>query len=135
MRRLLAGLIAICSMFLAAPVYAANGVQWTDNTQAPGQVQGCDGSTRDSAICADQKNTANPLFGPTGILTKVAGVFGLLTGVIATFMIILSGARYVMSGGDPGKTATAKNGILYSAIGIGVSLVAGVLVRYVLTKL
>lgn len=58
-------------------------------------------------------------------------VFGLL-GAISVIIIIWAGMKYTLSGGDPNKTAEAKNQILYAAIGIGIALTAGTIVRFAL---
>lgn len=93
----------------------------------------CSGAT-DSPVCQDLNSTGNPLFGADGVLTKVAKFFALLTGIISGFMIIISGLRYVTSAGDPAKTTSARNGIMYSAIGMLVSAVAGAIALFILSK-
>ena len=128
-------LIIFLTLSPALGVFAGSGVDFQPSSTPANQVGGCDGTAANSPVCTDLKSTENPIFGPTGITTKVAGIFGLITGIIAVFMLILSGLRYVMSGGDPAKTATARNGILYSAIGVAVAVVAGTLVRFILSKL
>lgn len=93
----------------------------------------CSGAA-DSPICKDLSSTGNPLFGPDGVLTKVAKFFALLTGIISGFMIVISGLRYVTSSGDAGKTKTARDGIMYSAIGMLVSAAAGAIALFILSK-
>lgn len=53
-------------------------------------------------------------------------------GIIATVMIIVSGFRYTTSGGDAAKVTSAKNGILYSVIGLGVAILAYTIVNFVI---
>jgi len=129
MRKIIAILCVITSLFAlpvavyAAPVDFNNPVSGVD----------CSGAT-DSPVCKDLSSTDNPLFGPTGILTKVAKAFALFTGIISIFMVVISGLRYVLSAGDASKTASAKNGIMYAAIGVAVSAVSGAIAQFILSK-
>lgn len=68
------------------------------------------------------------------VLRAVISLLSLLVGVIAVIMIIISGLRYITSGGDSSKTASAKSTLIYSIVGLVVAVLAGVIVRYVLAK-
>ena len=95
----------------------------------------CSGSNASSPVCQDLSKTGNPLFGPKGVITRVANLFGVVVGLISVFMIILGGLRYVQSAGDSTKTNNAKNTILYAAIGLGVASLAGVIAQFILRNL
>ncbi len=101
-------------------------------------INPCD-SAPDSPICKDYNNSIggnkNPIFGPTGILTIVARIFTVLTGIVSVFMVIIGGLKYVTSSGEASKTASAKDTIMYAAIGLVVAISAGAIVQFVLTKL
>ncbi|MBP7857931.1 MAG: hypothetical protein WAW63_02950 [Candidatus Saccharimonadales bacterium] len=58
-------------------------------------------------------------------------IFGTL-GSIALLIIVISGFRYIVAGGDPAKTAQAKKAILYAVIGLVVALAAFSIVTFVL---
>lgn len=57
-------------------------------------------------------------------------VFGL-AGVIAVLVIVIAGMQFILSRGDPQKTATSRNAIIYAAIGLGISVLAFSIVRFV----
>ncbi|MEO7617324.1 MAG: hypothetical protein ABIS59_00605, partial [Candidatus Saccharibacteria bacterium] len=57
-------------------------------------------------------------------------VFGLM-GSIAVIVVMVGGIQYVVSAGDPKRTAQAKDTILYAAIGIVISLSAYAIVTYI----
>ena len=135
MKNLLLTLLAVISVGLVPTVAMAQAVRFDPDSTPANSVGGCDGPASSSPLCQEIQNTSNPLFGQTGILTKVANFFAFATGIIAVFMLIISGLRYVNSGGDSAKTASAKNGILYASIGIAVATTARVIVFYVLSKL
>jgi hypothetical protein len=47
---------------------------------------------------------------------------------------MVGGLKYITSQGDPNATATAKNTILYAAIGLVVVALAQVIVRFVIGR-
>jgi hypothetical protein len=57
-------------------------------------------------------------------------VFGIV-GALAFLFIVISGFRYVISAGDPQEIAKAKNGIIYSLIGLVVSISAQIIVTWI----
>ncbi len=58
-----------------------------------------------------------------------------IIGALSVLMVIISGLRYIISTGDPQKTATAKNAIIYAVIGLVVSLSAFMLVGFILNAI
>lgn len=65
------------------------------------------------------------------ILTIVFGIVGAL----AVLMITVSGLRYILSAGDPQKISKAKNGLIYSLVGLLVALTAEAIVVFVVGRL
>lgn len=69
-----------------------------------------------------------------------SAVGGILTtayyaaGVVAVIVIIVSSIFYVISQGDPGKTKRAKDGILYSVVGLIVIMMAFVITNFVIGR-
>jgi hypothetical protein len=61
-------------------------------------------------------------------------VFGLI-GLISVLIIAIAGFSYVISGGDPQRTARAKDAILYAVIGVVVSISAFTIVNFVIGRL
>lgn len=93
-------------------------------------------STPQATVCQDSaNNTGNPIAGKDGIITKAVQVIALLTGIAAVIAIIIGGLRFVLSGGDSEKVATAKSTILYAAIGLVIAALAQVIVVFVLSRL
>jgi hypothetical protein len=88
-----------------------------------------------SAFCRDRQVSGNPLFGSSGIITKAAQILVLITGVISVFIMTIAGLRFVTSGGDPGKVESARSAILYSVIGVVVTISAQAIVSLVLNNL
>jgi Type IV secretion system pilin len=62
-------------------------------------------------------------------------IFQTIVGLIAVFMIITGGLKYITSGGDSGGVGTAKNTILYAVIGLVVVALAEIVVQFVLNRI
>lgn len=58
-----------------------------------------------------------------------------IIGALSVVMIIVGGLRYVISAGDPKKTADAKNTIVYAISGVVVAVLAFAIVTFVTTAL
>jgi hypothetical protein len=70
----------------------------------------------------------------SGAIQTVLGIaFGII-GALALLMVVVSGLRYILSAGDPQKTAQAKNGIVYSLVGLTVAISAEAIVHFVVAK-
>ena len=55
----------------------------------------------------------------------------LFAGIVAIFIIIQSGAKFVLSSGDPKKVEEARNGLVYALLGIILIAAAFLLVSLV----
>ncbi len=55
-------------------------------------------------------------------------------GIIAVVMIIVSGARMALSGGNPSAVTKAKQMLIYSLIGLAIVILAYAIVNFVLVK-
>ena len=57
-----------------------------------------------------------------------------VAGVVAVIVVIIAGINYSLSSGDPTKTASAKNAILYSVIGLVIIASAIAITGYIIGK-
>ena len=55
-----------------------------------------------------------------------------VAGAIAVLIIVVAGFRYIFSQGNPSETATARNAIIYTAIGLVVIIAAFAIVNFVI---
>jgi len=55
--------------------------------------------------------------------------FGLIAGV-AILVITIAAIEFALSRGNPDKAGKARNTIIYAAIGLGVAVMASVIVRF-----
>lgn len=68
------------------------------------------------------------------ISTVLNIVFGFAAS-IALLIIVISGFRYIAAHGDPNATAQARNGLLYSFVGLIVTMIAYSIVLFVVKSL
>jgi hypothetical protein len=68
----------------------------------------------------------------TKTIDTAVNLLSIIIGAAAVIMILFSGFRYIISGGDSTKIATAKGGLLYALIGVLIAALAQFLVHFVL---
>jgi len=85
---------------------------------------------QDNPICKDSEEGEDPLLGD-GVLVQAVNLLSIVAGIIAVIIIIVSGIRLITSNGDPGAFGTARNTIIYAAIGLIVIVLARTLVSVI----
>lgn len=68
------------------------------------------------------------------IVKAVINILSILVGALAVIMVIYAAFRYITSGGDGGKVASAKSTLIYALVGLAIAALAQLIVRYVLSK-
>lgn len=132
--------VAVISLLLVAAVLSMPSTSYAFNIFGNSCPTGTNPGS-DSAVCQENntvqssKNPANPLTGPNGILITVANLVAIVAGIIAVIVIILSGWKYITSGGDASKAKSAKDTLVYAIIGLVVIALADVIIGFVLSKL
>jgi len=126
---LLIALLVFQFTFFGSAVYAAaNPV--SQGACSPDAL-GSSGAGSSPVCTATDQNTVT---GSNGLISTVADIVAWITGVAAVFMIIFSGFRFITAGGDSGKVSSARNGILYSSIGLLVVVLARIIVSFVINN-
>jgi hypothetical protein len=88
--------------------------------------------------CADNRAQSpgnNQIYGPNGILTKVARLFSYIVGAISVLFIVIGGFKYVTSSGDPNNVKSAKDTVLFAIVGLLVAAVSQAIVVFVVSRL
>jgi hypothetical protein len=106
---------------LAAPVavYAADPIATVCTTLESG------------ADCSKTTNGINI----NGVIVTIINLMSVLVGIAAVIMIIVSGFRYVTSGGDSNKITGAKSTLIYAIIGLVIVALSQTMVKFVLEGL
>jgi hypothetical protein len=120
-RILLLALMLVPAAGFTAPAYAACG-----NSSAAQQVSG--GINETSATPATACNDS----GVQNAISQAVQILSLVVGIAAIIVIVLSGFKYITSGGDSAKVGNAKNTLIYALVGVAVAALAQLLVHFVL---
>lgn len=73
--------------------------------------------------------------GVNAVIPRFINILLFAVGVLAIFMIIYGGIRYVLSGGDSGRVKDAKNTILYAIVGLVVAILGYAIVNWIFQTL
>lgn len=95
-----------------------------------------------SELACDALNTGAGSCGPgdgeteANSLIKISvNVLSVVAGIIAVFMLIIGGLRYITSNGDSGSLTSARNTIIYAIIGLVIVAISQVFVQFVVGSL
>lgn len=83
----------------------------------------------------NQSTDSNAIYGPDGVLTKVANLIAVVVGIASVIMIIISGFKYITSSGDPSNIKSAKDTLMFAIVGIVITVSARAIVLFVLSRL
>lgn len=109
----------LISLFVMSPVFAASTVS---------KEAACEGIGLSGASCG-RPNSTNPVISLVGATVNVLSV---VVGIAAVVMIIVSGFKYITSGGDANKVSSAKSTLIYAVVGIVIVVLSQFIVRFVL---
>lgn len=72
---------------------------------------------------------------PTELVEQVINIILYAAGILAVGFLIFGGIKYVTSSGDSSKVKAAKDTIMYAVIGLAVTILAYVIVNFVITAI
>lgn len=114
--------LAVLFIMSPAPAYAVDVFDDACNNPATANSPACQG---------DQ----DPITGSEGVFARVTSVIALIAGIIAVVIIIIGGFMYVTAGSDSGKTKTARDTIIYAAVGLAVIALAQSIIMFIISRL
>jgi len=71
--------------------------------------------------------------GSAALIPRAINLMLFIVGILAIFMLIFGGIRYVVSGGDANRVKDAKNTILYAIIGLVVAILGYAIVQWIIS--
>lgn len=71
----------------------------------------------------------------SGDAKKIIDIVFAVIGAFSMLMVAVSGLRYILSNGDPQKTARAKDGIIYALVGVALAVSAEAILIFVVKSL
>ena len=75
------------------------------------------------------------LTGSDGVFEIVVNVLLFIIGAVSVIMLIYGGIRYTTSGGNANSVTAAKNTVIYSIVGLVISILAYAIVNFVVTNI
>jgi len=67
-------------------------------------------------------------------LSDILSIVFAIAGGLAFLIIVISGLRYILAGGDPQKAAKAKESIVYALVGLAIAISAQAIVAFVVRR-
>ena len=119
----MAGVLLLSFGVFTLPSYAAVGTEACEGYEGEFKNELCGGGETggEAKMLAKVGNALNIIYG--------------LVGIISVVFVIVGGFKMTTSQGDPGKVAQAKNTIMFSLIGLVVTLSAFAITAFVLKAL
>ena len=114
-------LILAIQLNIASPVYASVNI-----------VPQCSSSLKSTSFCSDVNNASTSNDPALEIIKTVISVISWITGIAAVILIIVSGIKFVTSGGDTNKVASAKGALINALIGIAITVLAQTIIILVI---
>lgn len=95
--------------------------------------------TAKNEVCAGIGLTSGGGCGDSGAqvtkaLSAAVSLLSVIAGLVAVVMVIIAGLKFVTSGGDTNKVASAKSSIIYAIIGLVVVALSQMLVHFVFNQ-
>lgn len=112
--------IILLSQFVSPHIFA--------DALSAAKDQACSGANLAGADCS-ATNASN---GVSTLIKAVINILSIIIGIAAVIVIILSGLKYITSGGDSNGVSNAKNTLTYALVGLAVAALAQILVNFVL---
>lgn len=120
-RIFLSALIAV--IMAIAPPFTLEVLANSERIQACGNMVGAAAS---STICQNGPDLKG------GVALNVLNILLWVAAALSVVFVIWAGFQYTSSAGDSGKIGKAKNTLIFAVAGLAVSLVAGVIVRFII---
>jgi len=90
------------------------------------------GSSKDQVLQGSGQTGTNDC-GGTGVAkltSAIVGILSIIVGIAAVIVIIIAGFKYITSGGEASKIASAKTTLIYALVGLVVVVLAQVIVHF-----
>jgi hypothetical protein len=65
----------------------------------------------------------------------IVNIISFIAGIVAVILIVLSGIRFMLSGGDSQGAASARNMLIYAIVGLAIVALSQAIVHFVLNAI
>ena len=122
--------ILISTLMVAVMVFGVSIIYQTGNTEIAGAVN----SEITSGMNATSAGTSTPT-NANVVIKNVTNTMFFIIGAVSVIMLIYGGIRYTTSGGNANSVTAAKNTVIYSIVGLVISILAYAIVNFVVTNI
>ena len=122
--------ILISTLTVAVMVFGVSIIYQTGNTEIAGAVN----SEITSGMNATSAGTSTPTDANV-VIKNVTNIMFFIIGAVSVIMLIYGGIRYTTSGGNTNSVTAAKNTVIYSIVGLVISILAYAIVNFVVTNI
>lgn len=122
--------ILISTLMVAVMVFGVSIIYQTGNTEIAGAVN----SEITSGMNATSAGTSTPTDANV-VIKNVTNIMFFIIGAVSVIMLIYGGIRYTTSGGNANSVTAAKNTVIYSIVGLVISILAYAIVNFVVTNI
>ena len=122
--------ILISTLMVAVMVFGVSIIYQTGNTEIAGAIN----SEITSGMNATSAGTSTPTDANV-VIKKVTNTMFSSIGAVSVIMLIYGGIRYTTSGGNTNSVTAAKNTVIYSIVGLVISILAYAIVNFVVTNI
>lgn len=119
------GLVGVAAL---GTVQAQSGAPSFTHSLADAKTDACQGIGLAGGGCGDNGAQLSKA------VRMAINIFSIVVGVVATFMIIYSGFRFMTSSGDPSAVSGAKRGLIYAIVGLVIAATAQMITHFVLSN-
>ena len=122
--------ILISTLIVAVMVFGVSIIYQTENTEIAGAIN----SEITSGMNATSAGTSTPTDANV-VIKNVTNIMFFIIGAVSVIMLIYGGIRYTTSGGNTNSVTAAKNTVIYSIVGLVISILAYAIVNFVVTNI
>ena len=122
--------ILISTLMVAVMVFGVSIIYQTGNTEIAGAIN----SEITSGMNATSAGTSTPTDANV-VIKNVTNTMFFIIGAVSVIMLIYGGIRYTTSGGNTNSVTAAKNTVIYSIVGLVISILAYAIVNFVVTNI
>ena len=122
--------ILISTLMVAVMVFGVSIIYQTRNTEIAGAIN----SEITSGMNATSAGTSTPT-NANVVIKNVTNIMFFIIGAVSVIMLIYGGIRYTTSGGNTNSVTAAKNTVIYSIVGLVISILAYAIVNFVVTNI
>ena len=122
--------ILISTLMVAVMVFGVSIIYQTGNTEIAGAIN----SEITSGMNATSAGTSTPTDANV-VIKNVTNIMFFIIGAVSVIMLIYGGIRYTTSGGNANNVTAAKNTVIYSIVGLVISILAYAIVNFVVTNI